>query len=61
MKGRAHSLLSELKGRFGEKPFLLATAILKARVVPDRVTPDLDDPDVERRILSALEGAAGLA
>jgi hypothetical protein len=57
MKGRAFSLLSDLRGRFGEQPFVLATAILRARVVPHRVTPELDDPDIERRILAALDAA----
>jgi hypothetical protein len=57
VRGRAHTLLSDLKGRWTQQPFLLATAILKARIVPERITQDLDDPEIERRLLAALESS----
>ena len=58
MKGRAYTLFSDLKGRCTQQPFRLATAILKARIVPERITPDLDDPEIERRLLTTLQSSA---
>lgn len=58
MKGRAYTLLSDLRGRFPQQPFRLATAILQARIVPARITVDLDDPEIERRLLTALQSSA---
>jgi hypothetical protein len=57
VKGHAYTLLADLRGRFARQPFRLATAILKARVVPGRITEDLDDPEVERRLLAELVSA----
>jgi hypothetical protein len=54
MKGAAYTLLADLQGRFEGRPFCLASAILRARVVPRQITPDLDDPDVERRLRAEL-------
>jgi hypothetical protein len=54
MKGAAYTLFTDLRGRFGQTPFRLAAAILRARVVPSQVTPDLDDPDLERRLRAEL-------
>jgi hypothetical protein len=58
MKGLAHTLLSDLQGRFTQQPFRLAAAILRARVVPRHITPDVDDPAIERRLLAELSSAA---
>ena len=55
MRGRAHALLRDLQGRLGDKPFLLATVILRAQITPTRITPLVDDPELELRLARALD------
>jgi hypothetical protein len=55
MRGRAHTMFTDLQSRLSGQPFRLATAILQEHITPRRITPWLDDPEIERRLARALE------